>query len=55
VSQFKKYHPSGNLKLNYLGIFHGLKLRTLMGKILPMDDSGKVLWQRRMRVRSMRR
>jgi len=29
---FKKYHPSGNLKFNYLGIFQSLKLRNLMGK-----------------------
>ena len=27
LSQFKKYHPSGNLKFNYLGIFQSLKLR----------------------------
>jgi len=32
LSQFKKYHPSGNLKLKYLGIFQSLKLRILMGK-----------------------
>jgi len=30
----KKYHPSGNLKFNYLVIFQSLKLRILMGKIL---------------------
>jgi len=30
--QFKKYHPSGNLKLNNLGIFQNLKLRILMKK-----------------------
>jgi len=34
LSQSKKYHPSGNLKFNYLGIFQGLKLLILMGKIL---------------------
>jgi len=34
LSQFKKYHPSGNRKFNYLGIFQSLKLRILMGKIL---------------------
>jgi len=34
LSQFKKYHPSGNLKFNNLGIFHSLKLRILVGKIL---------------------
>jgi len=26
LSQFKKYHPSGNLKLNNLGISQSLKL-----------------------------
>jgi len=30
LSQFKKYHPSGNLKFNYLGIFQNFKLRILM-------------------------
>jgi len=33
----KKYHPSGNLKFNNLGIFPSLKLRNLMGKILPIS------------------
>jgi len=28
----KKYHLSGNLKLNNLGIFQSWKLRNLMGK-----------------------
>jgi len=37
LSQFKKYHPSRNLKLNSLGIPHGLKLRNLMGKILRIS------------------
>jgi len=32
LSQFKKYHPSGNLKLNNLGIFQSLKFRILMEK-----------------------
>jgi len=32
LSQFKKYHPSGSLKLNNLGIFQSLKLRNLMEK-----------------------
>ena len=32
--QFKKYHRSGNLKFNNLGIFPCLKLRHIMGKIL---------------------
>jgi len=31
-SQFKKYHPSGNLKFHFLGIFQRLKLRNLMVK-----------------------
>jgi len=26
-SQYKKYHPPGNLKFNYFGIFQSLKLR----------------------------
>jgi len=30
LSQFKKYHPSGNLKFNNLGIFQSLKLRIFM-------------------------
>jgi len=34
LSQFKKYHPSGILKLNYVGILQSLKLRNLMEKIL---------------------
>ena len=34
LSQFKKYHPSGNLKFNYLGIFQSLKLRISTEKIL---------------------
>jgi len=29
LAQFKKYHPSGNLKFNYLGIFQSSKLRIL--------------------------
>jgi len=36
-SQFKKYQPSVNLKFNNLGIFQGLKLRNLMGKILRIS------------------
>jgi len=34
LSQFKKYHPSGSLKFNNLGIFQYLKLHNLMGEIL---------------------
>jgi len=37
LSQFKKYHPSGNLKFNYSGILQSLKLRILMEKILPIS------------------
>jgi len=37
LSQFKKYHPSGSLKFNNLGIFQSLKLRFLMEKILPFS------------------
>jgi len=37
LSQFKKYHPSGNLVFNDLGIFQSFKLRILMGKILPIS------------------
>jgi len=37
LSQLKKYHPSGNLKFKYLGIFQSLKLRILMGKILSIS------------------
>jgi len=35
--QFKKYHPSENLKFNNLGIFQSLKFRILMEKILPIS------------------
>jgi len=37
LSQFKKYHPSQNLKFNYLGIFQSLKLRIILGKIPPIS------------------
>jgi len=37
LSQFRKYHPSENLKFNNLGIFQSLKLRILMEKILPIS------------------
>jgi len=37
LSQFKQYHPSRNLRLNYLGIFQSLKLRILMEKILSIS------------------
>jgi len=36
LSQFKKYHPLGNLKCNILGISQSLKLRILKEKILPI-------------------
>jgi len=32
LSQFKKYHPSRNLKFDNLGHFESLKLRILVGK-----------------------
>jgi len=37
LSQFKKYHPYGNLKFNYLGIFQSLELRISMGKFLSIS------------------
>jgi len=36
LSQFKEYHPFGNLKFNNLGIFQSLKLRISVEKILPI-------------------
>jgi len=35
--QFQKYHPSGHLKLNNLGIFQSFKFRILMEKILQIS------------------
>jgi len=35
-SQFKKYHHSGNLKFNKLGISESLKFRFLMETIFPI-------------------
>jgi len=32
LPQFKKYHSSGNLNINNLGIFQSLKFRNLMEK-----------------------
>jgi len=37
LSNSKKYHPSGNLKFDNLGIFQSLKLRFLMEKFLPIS------------------
>ena len=37
LSQFKKYHPSGNLEFIYLDIFPSLKLRILMEKIFSIS------------------
>jgi len=37
LSQCKKYHPSGNLEFNYLGIVQSLKVRLIMEKILPIS------------------
>jgi len=36
LSQFKTYHPPGNLRFHYLGIFQGLKLPISMEKILSI-------------------
>jgi len=36
LSYLKKYHLSGNLKFNILGIFQSLKLRNLRSKILQI-------------------
>jgi len=33
----EKYHPSGNMKFNNLGIFQSSKLRMFMEKILSMS------------------
>jgi len=37
LSQFEKYHPSGNLKFIDLGIFQSLKFGILIEKILPIS------------------
>jgi len=37
LSQFKKYHPSGNMKFNNFDVFQSLKLRNLMGEILRIS------------------
>jgi len=37
LSEFKKYHPSINLKFNYLGLFQSLKLVNFIGKILRIS------------------
>jgi len=37
LSQFKKYYPFGNLKVDYLGIFQSSKLRILMKKSLSIS------------------
>jgi len=37
LSQFKKYHPSGNLKFNKVRISQTLQLRNLMGEILQIS------------------
>jgi len=47
LSEFKNYHPSGNLKVNDLGIFQSLKLRIVMEKILsisPKLNFTSILW-----------
>jgi len=37
LSQFKEYHPSGNLNFNILGNSQSLKLRILVEKLLPIS------------------
>jgi len=37
LPQFKKYHPSGNLRFNYSGIFQSLKLRISIEKIFSIS------------------
>jgi len=37
LSQFKKYHPSGNLKFNNFGIFQSLKFCIVMEKIFSIS------------------
>jgi len=37
LSQYKKYHPSGNPKFNNLGIFQSSKLRIFIEKILRIS------------------
>jgi len=37
LSHFKKYHSSGNLKLNTSGIFQSLELRILVEKALSIS------------------
>jgi len=37
LSQFKKYHPYGNLKFNNLSIFQNLKFRILTEKNLRIS------------------
>ena len=37
LSQFKKYHPSGKMKFNNLGIFQSLKMHTTLKKIISIS------------------
>jgi len=37
LSQFRQYHPSGNLKFNNLGIFKAYKIAYFNGKNLPIS------------------
>jgi len=41
LSQFKQYHPTGNLKLSNLGIFQGLRFRISMKKNVSNFSSAK--------------
>jgi len=47
LSQFKNYHPSGNMKFHDLGISQSLKFRFLMETIIPSSLSDillPILW-----------
>jgi len=37
LTQYKKYHPSGNLKFYYVRFFQSLNFRILIEKILPIS------------------
>jgi len=45
LSQFKKYHPSGNLKFDNLRILRGFEFRISKKKILPISPKlPQILW-----------
>jgi len=37
LSEFKNYHPYGNLEFHNLNILQNLELRTFMEKVLPIS------------------